>query len=258
MIGILPEGISDIIQNELKKIDLVRKDDIENLFKNKNSSSALIDKDEWSRLVADSISEFKITLMGLIKKNLESNGREEKQRSINVGRTQEVKEVRTYSQQPKFNKFKKKVKGKNNKFKKFDPKKKRLGPQERPQQQQQQQQQQQKKKPIFEKKHEHVHTHPEKIRPDSPVGMFLRSKNPQDKMQELKCLAFYLDQIDRLEVYNVRDFHNIYKRANLKVPPVFDTLLRFLIKSNYLIVTENKKEGFNTWKITDKVIRELG
>ena len=76
-------------------------------------------------------------------------------------------------------------------------------------------------------------------------------------MQELKLLAFYLDQVDGYSNYNVKDFHHIYKRANLKVPPVFDTLVRFMVKSDFLRITEEKKDGFTAWKITDKVLKEI-
>ncbi|MBU1627072.1 hypothetical protein KKB18_06850, partial [bacterium] len=293
MIGLLPEGISDIIQKELKGIDVVRKEDIENLFRKNFSSNILISKDELSKLIADSISEFKNTLMGFIKKTIDNNIKVEKQRwqeeemqrrmeeEMQESLTEEDmqplmddemyesqqtmydkpppiykppppmykpqphmresknKETRFYTQTHKFNK-RKKGKGKSNKFKKFEAKK---------------------IKPVFHDKHKKIsHENKREHSPErfsnSPVGIFLKSKNPRDKMQELKCLAFYLDQIDRVENYNKSDFHDIYKRANLKVPPVFDTLLRFLVKSDYLKISDLKKGGYSTWKITEKVIRE--
>ena len=76
-------------------------------------------------------------------------------------------------------------------------------------------------------------------------------------MQELKLLAFYLDQVDRVDIYNSRDFQEIYKKANIKIPPIFDTLIRFLVKSDFLKIAERKKNGFTAWKITDKVLKEM-
>jgi len=240
MIGILPEGISDIIQQELEKSDLVKKEDVQDFIKDNFSNSLVIDRDELAKIVAESIAEIKVALKGIVDSRPKETPFTPPQRPPVENK---FRDDRGQPKAYKNNKFKKKPKGKNNKFKKFDFKKKKNGYHDK-----------KKKWNSFEKRPERDH---EKNKPDTPVSIFLKSKKPQDKMQELKFLAYYLDQVDGILEYNVRDFHNIYKRANLRVPPVFDTLVRFLVKSDFLKIAENKKDGYTAWKITDKVLKEI-
>jgi len=236
MVNFLPEGISDIIQRELKKIDLVSKEDVQNLIRSKFSSDILIDKEEFSKLVSDSISELNVSLrgMGMTRNAL----KEDAQASfLAQERGIENQSAKTASKNAK-QRYKKK-----NKFKKFKAKKRKETFNDK-----------RKKKVAVEKKPEAKN---EEIKSDSPVANFLRMKKPKDKMQELKCLAYYLDQIEGYQTYNIQDFHEIYKKAKIKVPPVFDTLMRFLVKSEFLVVSDKKKDGFTSWKITDKVLKEM-
>jgi hypothetical protein len=301
MVGLIPEGISEIIQNELQKLDLAKKRDLQNLLRDNLASHFMIDKEELSRLISESIGNNQYTLNDIpITRKTDiretpkpapvhdeqkvQQKRPNEQQTFHHHSKQKFQHAQRSSFQPTYqpnqNVQQQKISHNNNKPQSHHHTSQQQ-PQSAPQNgrdampvgnnierkpnfkdykdfKQKKGKSKKNKKGSFDK-HDKFQKYAEAQKPasDSPVAQFIFERKPKDKMQELKLLAFYLDQVDNLEIYNTRDFFRIYKRADIKVPPVFDTLVRFLVKSDFLKVTEAKKDGFICWKITEKVLKEF-
>jgi hypothetical protein len=86
---------------------------------------------------------------------------------------------------------------------------------------------------------------------------FLAGKTFLSKNHQFRAIAFYLTTIAHKVHFNVKDIREAFEKANFEPHANFGITARDNVKSGFFEVIPEKKDGFVTWKITEKTMREF-
>jgi len=104
---------------------------------------------------------------------------------------------------------------------------------------------------------------PEKkpVTPPIPVKLslkdFLGSRQFSSRNQKFRGVAYFLTKIQNTPNFNIKDLREAYEKADLPIHPNFGITARDNVKSGFFENVSEKKDGFVTWKITEKTFKEF-
>jgi hypothetical protein len=87
------------------------------------------------------------------------------------------------------------------------------------------------------------------------VNEFLLEKNPEDELQKVLAIAYYLEKYEGYQVYNVKDIDNQYRSAKEKPPLNLSDKLQKNVKKGYLMEAKEKKDGLKAYTLTNKGLK---
>ena len=93
--------------------------------------------------------------------------------------------------------------------------------------------------------------------PESNISEFISSRTFTSRNQQFRAIAYYLTKKANIIHFNIKDLRDAYRKANLKAHSNFGITARDNVKSGFFAVVPEKKEGYVTWKITEKTIKEF-
>ena len=79
---------------------------------------------------------------------------------------------------------------------------------------------------------------------------FLITKNPRKETQKALALAYYLEHMEGMPCFNVRDLEEAFRSAREKVPKNVNDVINKNIARGFLMQAKENKDGKKAWHLT--------
>jgi hypothetical protein len=103
---------------------------------------------------------------------------------------------------------------------------------------------------------------PQQFTPITPkssleIQTYISSRKFASRNQQFRAIAYFLTKYRNTPHFNVKDLRNGYLEAGLPIHPSFGITARDNVKSGHFLTVQDNKDGFVTWKLSDKTLREF-
>jgi hypothetical protein len=86
------------------------------------------------------------------------------------------------------------------------------------------------------------------------INEFMRTKKLKDDTKRTLAVAYYLDNFERVNTFNIDDLKKRFRLARLSIPANMNDKVNLNIKTGHLAEEKEKKDKKKAWYITNKGI----
>ena len=90
------------------------------------------------------------------------------------------------------------------------------------------------------------------------IKEFILTKNPDNFKKKILAIGFYLEKIEGLSSFNVKDLEDGFRSAKEPLPKNINDNVNKLIGKGYLMEDRNKKDNLTAWILTSSGERYAG
>lgn len=85
-----------------------------------------------------------------------------------------------------------------------------------------------------------------------PIKQFVLNKQPQNKVEEVLIISYYLKTFRNIPFFNIKDLENAFIEAGIKLPKNMNYKIIRNIEKDFMMEVKEKKNGLKAWTITAK------